>query len=327
MIGSIIQQKRKEAGMTQAQLAEYLGVTAPAVNRWEKDLSFPDATLLAPLARCLKTDLNELFSFYDSLSDKERELISDKVMKLFLEEDDEKALKYIEDVLRQNLSDGKLYLQMAKTLYGMHLLKKVNQPDIYLEQIIQYYERALELLPEEEQNISENLMTIYAYAGNGEKAKEYWSRRKGKRLDLLESHANMLFMLKNYPDAAEEVKELVLHKVVDLSTNLGMLHDILVGCGEEDLAQVAVEKAAGVRKLFELWDGFEIINLVASAVSTMDAEAHVKYMKDFVQLDPSGEQITTSPLFAGIKLGSAEGKESTIADRMADLMVSLNKLQ
>ena len=69
MIGSIIQKKRKEAGLTQAQLAEYLGVTAPAVNRWEKDLSFPDATLLAPLARCLKTDLNELFSFYDSLSD------------------------------------------------------------------------------------------------------------------------------------------------------------------------------------------------------------------------------------------------------------------
>ena len=72
MIGSIIQQKRKEAGMTQAQLADRLGVSAPAVNRWEKDLSFPDATLLAPLARCLKTDLNELFSFYDSLRSEER---------------------------------------------------------------------------------------------------------------------------------------------------------------------------------------------------------------------------------------------------------------
>ena len=77
MIGSIIQQKRKEAGLTQAQLADRLGVSAPAVNRWEKDLSFPDATLLAPLARCLKTDLNELFSFYDYLSAKERELIVD----------------------------------------------------------------------------------------------------------------------------------------------------------------------------------------------------------------------------------------------------------
>ena len=327
MIGSIIQKKRKEAGLTQAQLAEYLGVTAPAVNRWEKDLSFPDATLLAPLARCLKTDLNELFSFYDSLSDKERELIQDKVMKLFIDGEDEKALAYIQEVLRQNLSDGKLYLEMAKTLYGMHLLKKVNHPGIYLDQIINYYERALELLPEEEQNISENLLSIYAYAGNAEKANEYWKRRKGKRLDLLESHANMQFMLKNYPEAAAEVKELVLHKVVDLSTNLGMLHDILVACGDDVLAQVAVDKAVGLRQLFELWEGFELINLVSSAVSAMDAEAQVKYMKDFVQLDPSGEQISTSPLFSGIKLGSAEDKESTVADRMADLMVSLNKLR
>ena len=56
MIGKVIQQKRKETGLTQAQLADRLGVTAPAVNRWEKDLSFPDASLLAPLARCLNTD-------------------------------------------------------------------------------------------------------------------------------------------------------------------------------------------------------------------------------------------------------------------------------
>ena len=82
MIGKIIQQKRKAAGLTQAQLAELLGVTAPAVNRWEKDLSFPDATLLAPLARCLNTDLNELFSFYDSLSEKERQLILDRAGEL-----------------------------------------------------------------------------------------------------------------------------------------------------------------------------------------------------------------------------------------------------
>ena len=152
MIGNIIQQKRKEVGLTQAQLAELLGVSAPAVNRWEKDLSFPDATLLAPLARCLNTDLNELFSFYDSLSDKERELAVEKATRMLLEPDDEKVLTYIEEVLRQNRSDGKLHLGMAKTLYGAHLLKKTYLPGIYLEQIIKYYERALELLPESARN-------------------------------------------------------------------------------------------------------------------------------------------------------------------------------
>lgn len=81
MIGKSIQEKRKALGLTQSQLAELLGVTAPAVNRWEKDLSYPDANLLAPLARALKTDLNALFSFYDSLSDKERGLSDDPLFK------------------------------------------------------------------------------------------------------------------------------------------------------------------------------------------------------------------------------------------------------
>ena len=35
----IIQERRRQLGMTQEQVAEYLGVTAPAVNKWEKGVS------------------------------------------------------------------------------------------------------------------------------------------------------------------------------------------------------------------------------------------------------------------------------------------------
>ena len=38
-IQEIIRQKRLEKGLTQEQLAERLGVTAPAVNKWEKGVS------------------------------------------------------------------------------------------------------------------------------------------------------------------------------------------------------------------------------------------------------------------------------------------------
>ena len=39
--GSMIQEMRKEAGMTQAELAERMGVTDKAVSKWERDISFP----------------------------------------------------------------------------------------------------------------------------------------------------------------------------------------------------------------------------------------------------------------------------------------------
>ena len=327
MIGKNIQQKRKAVGLTQAQLAELLGVTAPAVNRWEKDLSFPDATLLAPLARCLNTDLNELFSFYDSLSDKERELIVEKASHMLLEPDDNKVLSYIEGVLRQNLSDGKLHLEMAKTLYGAHLLKKAYMPDIYLDRITLYYERALELLPEEEQEICSSLMSIYASLGDREKASAYCARLHGSKLERMQNHSDMLFLLKDYPAASEELKELILHKVVALSVDLGLLHDILVACDDMDLANVSKDKAIKLRELFELWEGFEILSLVSSAVSSLDGDAHSKYMTELITTKPHGKRISESPLFEGVQLGGSDEKDSTTADRMADLMVALCTLK
>lgn len=35
----IIQEKRRELGLTQEQVAQYLGVSTPAVSKWEKGVS------------------------------------------------------------------------------------------------------------------------------------------------------------------------------------------------------------------------------------------------------------------------------------------------
>ena len=38
-ISDVIREKRKAIGLTQEQVAERLGVTAPAVNKWERGVS------------------------------------------------------------------------------------------------------------------------------------------------------------------------------------------------------------------------------------------------------------------------------------------------
>ncbi len=60
---------RKSKGMTQEQLAGALGVSAPAVSKWETDSSYPDITLLCPLARALGTDVDSLLAFEEELSE------------------------------------------------------------------------------------------------------------------------------------------------------------------------------------------------------------------------------------------------------------------
>ena len=67
----IIRTRRQALGLTQEQLAQKLGVSAPAVNKWERDLNYPDITLLPALARALGVDLNTLLSFQEDLTEEE----------------------------------------------------------------------------------------------------------------------------------------------------------------------------------------------------------------------------------------------------------------
>ncbi len=61
-IGEIIRKKREEKGLTQARLAQTLGVTAKAVSKWETGAGLPDVALLEPLSAALGLSVTELFS-------------------------------------------------------------------------------------------------------------------------------------------------------------------------------------------------------------------------------------------------------------------------
>ncbi|MDI9441685.1 MAG: DUF2807 domain-containing protein [Bacillota bacterium] len=52
---------RKNAGLTQEDLAEKLNITAQAVSKWENEVSFPEITILPRLAQVLGTSIEELF--------------------------------------------------------------------------------------------------------------------------------------------------------------------------------------------------------------------------------------------------------------------------
>lgn len=56
-----IKKLRLEKNLTQEQLATSLGVSAQAVSKWETSETYPDGTLLVPLAKELGVSLDELF--------------------------------------------------------------------------------------------------------------------------------------------------------------------------------------------------------------------------------------------------------------------------
>ena len=50
--GKYIAEKRKLQNMTQAQLAEKIGVSDRAVSKWERGLSMPDVSKYEELDKC-----------------------------------------------------------------------------------------------------------------------------------------------------------------------------------------------------------------------------------------------------------------------------------
>lgn len=51
--GAAIKRLREKKNLTQARLAEILGVSSKAISKWEPAKGFPDITLIEPLANAL----------------------------------------------------------------------------------------------------------------------------------------------------------------------------------------------------------------------------------------------------------------------------------
>ncbi|MEE0757473.1 helix-turn-helix domain-containing protein [Allofournierella sp.] len=61
-LGDFIAGRRRELGLTQAQLAARLHLTDKAVSRWERGVGLPDLATLEPLAAALEVNLAELMT-------------------------------------------------------------------------------------------------------------------------------------------------------------------------------------------------------------------------------------------------------------------------
>lgn len=92
-MGSKIAERRRAKGLTQEQLAAELGISAPAVSKWETDSSYPDITLLCPLARALGTDVDTLLAYEEELSQEKLAEYAGRILKINQEQGLERAEK------------------------------------------------------------------------------------------------------------------------------------------------------------------------------------------------------------------------------------------
>ena len=94
-IGKFIASCRKEEGMTQAELAERLGISDRAVSKWETGKSMPDSGIMLELCGFLKINVNELLSGERIMAEFYSKQVEENLlaMRREVEERDRRALK------------------------------------------------------------------------------------------------------------------------------------------------------------------------------------------------------------------------------------------
>ena len=173
-IGVVIKKYRKEAGMTQEEMANRLGVTTPAVNKWENSNSKPDIELLAPIARLLDISLDTLLSFHEKLSDTEIEEIIRKMDRMFSEEGYEKTYEWALRLIKEYPNCNMLIWQTAVMLDARRITDKCTNQEKYDKRINAWYELALHDENEEIQHhAADSLFGFYLRKKDYTKAEKY----------------------------------------------------------------------------------------------------------------------------------------------------------
>ena len=254
-IDKIIKKQRNSLGLTQEQVALYLGVSTPAVNKWEKGVSYPDITILPPLARLLKVDLNTLLSFHDELSQQEITVFLNEIVQTMQTQDFDSGYAMAMEKIHQYPTCERLILNIALILQGgLSMFRVVNRDD-YTQEIIDLFERSAKSHDLEIRNQGVSML-VSTYLKN----KDYDKAQKS--IDSLPTvtydKEQLQGSLYIQSGELEKASELFENKLISASSEingalLSMIEIALKENRNEDATYFAeiIEKTT---KLYDLWE-------------------------------------------------------------------------
>jgi transcriptional regulator with XRE-family HTH domain len=141
-IGMKIIEKRREKGLTQEELADYLGISKPAVSKWESGQSYPDITLLPVIASYFDISVDELFDYQPQMNKLEIRKLYRKLSQRFTEVGFEEAHQEWSGYVKKYYSCWPLLMNMGILLLNQANLASspVRQEEV-LNEVIHLFER------------------------------------------------------------------------------------------------------------------------------------------------------------------------------------------
>lgn len=126
-IGENIKRMRKNKGLTQEQLAELLNVSCAAVSKWESCDTYPDITMIFPLAHLFEVSVDELMGYDAARTDEEIEKIISDHWKLQVSGKYREATQFITNARKHYPND---YRIMSRYMWDLAGGSADNNPEV-----------------------------------------------------------------------------------------------------------------------------------------------------------------------------------------------------
>ena len=176
--GQTIKKLRRDADMTQEQLAELLMISPQAVSRWETDAAMPDISLLAPIANLFNVTTDSLLGVDIYKKDEKVRALSNEIQKLYSSEYEKwaDALELTRKGLKQYPGEWDLKYWLMFLLIWNHSNGDKELNDKCIREAIPVCEDILANDPNEwhRSRAKLNIIRFGKSVGQSERAKELW---------------------------------------------------------------------------------------------------------------------------------------------------------
>lgn len=270
-------------------MAGKLGVTAPAVNKWENENSFPDITLLAPIARLLDISLDTLLSFRKDLTMVEINDITHEADLKLKEKTYDEALKWAKKKLEQYPNCEQLILNIAVIFDAQRIVQKVPNESDYDEYLCSLYAQVLNSSDESMRiRAADSLVGFYIRKKQYDKAEKYLEYFSVQNPERKRKQAQIYAETERIPEAYKAYEELLFSDYQRVSMALHGIYMLALQSNDMKKVHQIVAKQEEMARCFEMGKYYEVSCRLEMATLEKDTTTVLAVMEDMLS---SVEQI------------------------------------
>ncbi len=297
-ISETIRMKRRSLGLTQEQLAAYLNITAPAVNKWEKGSTYPDITLLPALARVLKTDLNELLVFNEDLTDIEIYNFVNELDTTMREQGYSEAFEIAMKKISEYPTCEKLIASVAPYLDGTLHMYGVTEGGQYKIKIDALYKRIQKSeVPQIRELAISMLVARSMEQEDYEVAEELINDLHSTTIDK-DKHLAILYSKQGKDEESIKLwQRRILKSVSEIQAALMCLMEIAIKDSHIEYAEFLSEKYYSFTKQFSPVDWISCSAYLELSVKQKDSDACINALKEMLSAMKEKDQVSNYQLY------------------------------